>query len=336
MKITLHQAKKLIKKCLRSGIVPYMHSSPAIGKSSVYHQIAEEANLYVIDWRGSAADPTDLNGFPDLNGEFATYKPFDTFPTENTPIPKGYKGWLLLLDELSSTSNSVQKALYKLILDRMVGQHKLHPKVFMCAAGNLDSDNALVGSLSTALISRMAHLYITPDVDTFLKWAYKNNIDPSILSFLEWKKDNFYTFNPDNPKEPYASPRTWEMVDKIIKKNSNLTMEDTPLLAGLIGQGVAIEYLTYKDSIKELPSIDKILADPDFYEIPTRNDLLYCLTSMLGQEINKTNCDAICTYMKRLPKEFCLLTLKIAYNPKPELLEKDSYNELVDQYLEYV
>lgn len=110
MEITLKESRRFINKCLKAKVVPYLHSSPGIGKSSVYHQIAEGAKLAVIDWRGSAADPTDLNGFPDLSGEYATYKPFDTFPTTSTPLPNGKNGWLLLMDEFSSAPRAVQAA----------------------------------------------------------------------------------------------------------------------------------------------------------------------------------------------------------------------------------
>ena len=61
MQITLKESTPFIKKCFKAGIVPYLHSSPGIGKSSVYHQIAAEYKLFVIDWRGAGADPTDIN-----------------------------------------------------------------------------------------------------------------------------------------------------------------------------------------------------------------------------------------------------------------------------------
>ena len=58
----------------------------------------------------------------------------------------------------------------------MVGEYKLHDKVAMIAAGNLEDDNAIVNPMSSALISRFAHFYIELNNDEWLEWAAKNKI----------------------------------------------------------------------------------------------------------------------------------------------------------------
>ena len=47
----------------------------------------------------------------------------------------------------------------------------------MVAAGNLSTDKAIVNKLSSALQSRLIHLFIEPDIDQWMNWAYKNEID---------------------------------------------------------------------------------------------------------------------------------------------------------------
>ena len=49
--------------------------------------------------------------------------------------PQLYDGWLIFLDELTSAPKHLQAPAYKLILDRMIGTHKLHPRVVIAAAG---------------------------------------------------------------------------------------------------------------------------------------------------------------------------------------------------------
>ena len=336
MQITLNESKKFIKKCLKAGVVPYLHSSPAIGKSSMYHQIAAEYNLFVIDWRGAGADPTDLNGYPDLAGEYATYKPFDTFPTTKSVIPKGYAGWLLLMDEFSSAPRSVQAPAYKLILDKKVGTHDLHEKVFICAAGNLDTDNAITHPMSTALVSRMAHLYIRPDLDAWIDWAAGAGIHATKMAFMEFKRDCFYNFNPETPKDMYASPRTWEMVDKIEKKSGLSTMEDLPLLSGLIGKGAAAEYLAFLSIAADAPSIAKIIAAPLTEPVPKRQDIRYALVGSLAEAFTEDNCTALCQFLARMPTEFRLLAVRTAYKRNKPLLDNDDFGALVDEYAKYL
>lgn len=58
---TLNQAKKQLPILFKAGIVPYLHSSPGLGKSSIAQQIADEYNLEFIDIRLTDMDPSDIN-----------------------------------------------------------------------------------------------------------------------------------------------------------------------------------------------------------------------------------------------------------------------------------
>jgi len=80
------------------------------GKSAVLHQIAKKFKLFLIDIRLAQCDPVDLSGFPITSGLKAKYLPMDIFPLEDDPIPAGYNGFLILLDEINSASMAVQAA----------------------------------------------------------------------------------------------------------------------------------------------------------------------------------------------------------------------------------
>lgn len=307
--ITLTQATKLLPACLNAGIVPFLHSSPAIGKSSIAKQLAHQAKLKVIDLRLTELDSSDLNGLPYFKDGKSSFLPFDTFPLTDTPIPEGYQGWLLLLDEINSAAPSTQAAAYKLILDRMVGQHQLHPNVAIIACGNLDTDNAITYPLSSALISRFAHFYVEANSDDWREWASGAGIDSRITSFIGFRPQLLYTFNPDST-EPYASPRTWEMLSKVIAPLNDLGQWQTPLLASLVGQGVAIEFLQFLELYQELPSLDDILANPDTITMPTSMGMQWALLGLLTHHINDENLVPVQTFLQRLPQDLQVVALK--------------------------
>ena len=101
----------MITTYIKAGIVPMLEGSPGCGKSQVVHQIADAYNLKLIDLRLSQCDPTDLSGFPTIiGGKKADYMPMAHFPIEGDPIPDGYAGWLLFLDEFNSAPNAIQAA----------------------------------------------------------------------------------------------------------------------------------------------------------------------------------------------------------------------------------
>ena len=207
MKATVPQVIAGIKRCMVHKLVPMIHGNSGVGKSDIVHQIAKLGKLKLIDWRGSTAEPQDLSGFPVLSEEKATYLPFDTFPVENDLIPKGYNGWVIFADELNGASASVQKAMYKLILDRMVGNHNLHDKVYIIAAGNLANEGALVNSLPTPLQSRMVHFELTVDAKAWNEWATDNKLDYRVISFIGYKPHLLHNFKLGSNDYTFACPR---------------------------------------------------------------------------------------------------------------------------------
>lgn len=55
------QAKAASIECIKAKLVPFLRSSPGMGKSAIFAEIADEFNLEFIDYRVSGAEPTDFN-----------------------------------------------------------------------------------------------------------------------------------------------------------------------------------------------------------------------------------------------------------------------------------
>jgi len=206
--ISTKQATPLLVKVLRAGLVPMLIGSPGVGKSALIYAIAKEKNLKVIDLRLSQMDPTSLDGLPYFNADHtkSDFIPPAYFPLENYQVPEGYKGWLIFFDELSSAPPSVQAASYKIILDRMVGQHKMHKKVAMVAAGNKSTDKAITHRMSTALQARMIHFELEIDHQAWIAWAGKAKIDYRIMAYIGFKPSALFQFKPDHNDATFACP----------------------------------------------------------------------------------------------------------------------------------
>lgn len=318
MQTTLKQVAPLIPQLWKAGIVPFLHSSPAQGKSSLAKQLAEQYKLKVIDLRLTELDSTDLSGLPYFNNSKAEFIPFNTFPLQDTPIPEDYTGWLILLDEFNSANQAVQAAAYKLVLDRQVGQHKLHDKVAMIACGNLETDNAIVNPMSSALISRFAHFDINLNVDDWLEWASKAGIDYRITSYLSYRKDNLYTFKPD-ATSPYASPRTWEMVSKVIKGNEE---PSTLLVSSLIGDGIANEFIQYTKLYLDLPTLQEILDNPTGVKMSDDLSTQWATMSMVTYSITVDNHDKLSVFLRRFSSELQYCALREIKHRNPAVLAK--------------
>lgn len=321
MKTSLNKVVEILPYFLSNDIVPFIHGSPALGKSQAIKQLADKHQLELIDIRLSQMESVDLLGLPNFKDGKASYIPFDTFPLENTPLPKAKKGWIVLLDEFNSCSEAVQSASYRLVLDRQIGQYKLHDKCKIIACGNLETDNAIVNPLSTALISRFAHFYIEPSLSEWLSWAMANDVNPIITGFLGFKENCFYTFDSDI-SEPYASPRTWHMLSKVLNK----TKPNKLIVSSLVGDSVAMEFMAYYKYQAQLPTIDKILNGE--FSVPTDIAMQYAVIGLCVQHI-KTNTDKLVGYLQQFPKELHIVALKEIKGRYPELLK----NKEISQWL---
>lgn len=334
MKVKASQAMSMITSYIRANLVPLLTGSPGCGKSQIVYQIAAEHNLKVIDLRLAQCDPTDLGGFPhtwvDDNGiKRAGYIPMETFPIKGDPLPEGYDGWLLFLDELTSASTAVQAASYKVILDRAVGIHKLHKNVAIVAAGNLETDNAIVNSMSTALQSRLVHMELVIDYKEWLDWASSNDIDHRITSYINFKPGNLYTFDPNHTDDTYAAPRTWEFSSRLIKQETLKSGNILPLLAGTISEGVAREFLGFCSIFDRLPSFQTIIDTPLVIPVPDEPSILFALTGSISHNVDKTNLSAAMEFVKRIPVEFQVVCLREIVRRKKELIAEPAINQWI-------
>jgi len=103
-----------LRKCLVADLmvdlVPMVTSSPALGKSDIIRSIAKQFNLKLIDIRVSQCEPVDMQGFPAVVDGRMTFHVPEYFPLATDPIPDGYAGFLLFLDELNSGSKQTEAA----------------------------------------------------------------------------------------------------------------------------------------------------------------------------------------------------------------------------------
>lgn len=336
--VTFKKAKDLVTKNIIAKIVPFLRGSPGVGKSSMIQEIANEFELKLIDFRLSQADPTDLSGFPTITpGGTASYVPMDIFPLENTPFPinaatgQPYKGWLLFFDEFNSAGLAVQKATYKVILDRMIGQHHLHKNVAIVCAGNLETDNAITSKLSTAMQSRLAHIELTKDNHKeWLQWAGAAHIDYRITSFINFKPDILNAFKPDHAEYTFPCQRTWEFVSRLIVNEPSLSAVDhAALIAGVIGEGAAHEFIGFTQVFNQLPDINDILANPKTAKLPTDPSSTFAVTGLLANHADATNAQAIIGYASRLPTEFTMLAMTDACRRNPQFV----HNEHVQNWI---
>lgn len=276
-KVGINEAKNILRSLFdeigdkeSQGI--FLWGPPGVGKSALVKQLAAEKTMPMVDLRLPLMDPVDLRGLPmvDKERKQAVWLPPDFLPTEESPPG------ILFLDEINAAPPAIQASAYQLILDKRVGTYKLPEGWVVIAAGNRVSDRSVAYRLPTALANRFTHLEIVPKINDWTTWAWKNEIDPFIISFLKLQPDLLIKFDPRSNETAFSSPRSWSFVSRLKKLRDTDIMLYMNAVQGTVGDAASQQFLAFLNYRNELPDPEDILSNEP-YELPTQIDAQYVL-----------------------------------------------------------
>ena len=187
----------------------FIWGAPGIGKSALVEEFAIEVGLECVSLLGSQLAPEDIIGIPQIKGDTSEFLPPKMIARKEP--------YVLFLDELNACSQEVQKAFYSLIYERRIGEYHLPEGSIVIGAGNRTQDSAIVKTMSSALINRMFHVQLKPDVKNWLSWAYENGIHPWVTDYINQRPDHLFS-EPPKTEEPFSTPRSWHMLSDALKE----------------------------------------------------------------------------------------------------------------------
>lgn len=350
--INHNELEYLIKTAYNKKLPLFVHGSIGIGKSDtvkkVAQDIAKQQNMDFIDHmeqdgkfcfvdvRISQLDPTDLRGIPIADGNVTKWLIPNWLPQKEKS-----KG-ILFFDELNTAPPSIQASCYQLILDRRLGDYELPKGWLIVSAGNRLEDKANIFDLPAPLSNRFIHIELeTPDIDAWLEWGIKNDIDTRVLTFLKFKPQFLYKFDEKTKEKAFPTPRTWEFTSRLIKDNENLEELDI-LIASSVGEAISLEMTAYI-KLKSKLDIDQILKNPTKAKLPKDEvDLKYALVSAIVERFKKDRklIKPLLQIGNRLSPEFTILLLKMVREIDKTILRKNvetkEFKEIVNSYGKYL
>jgi len=261
--------------------------APGVGKSQIILEIGERHNVAVIDIRLSQMEPSDLRGIPFRDGDRVEWAIPSLLPDVKRHGEKG----ILFLDEITSAPPSVSAAAYQLILDRKLGDYKVPEGWAIFAAGNRQGDRGVTFTMPAPLANRFSHFDVDVNLDDWVSWAYKNNIDERIIAFLRYRPEQLFEFDPAHNPVAFPSPRSWEFAHRALQK----FMDHPSLLLGslqaCVGPAAGIELHAFVQNLDQLPDLDAIIRG-DSVSTPKEIDLQYAVASALvGRAIREKESD---------------------------------------------
>ena len=281
----------------------FIWGAPGIAKSSVVEQVADELNYKLIDIRLTQMEPTDLRGIP------VPFKSEDGKAYVEWAIPallpkrdegkrtasvtdsfgKEYDGAIILLDELPNAAPSVQAGSYQLVLDGALGEYYVPDNVVVMAAGNRETDKGATFKMPTPLQNRFTHVEMTVDFNDFQTFALNTGFHPAVVGYLTAFKHELFQFEATSASRGFPTPRSWEMVSDILRGDPNIPeVVQMGLIAGSVGDGIAVKFLEYRKNAGNLPDAGDIL-EGKVTDLKKGADisLMYALTTALCYELKE-------------------------------------------------
>lgn len=288
--VTPNKAKASIKHAMLKQRPIFLWGPPGIGKSDIVKQIADSINAHVVDVRLSLWEPTDIKGIPYFDSNSGTMVWGAPSELPNAEMSAKHENIVLFLDEMNSAAPSVQAAAYQLILNRKVGTYELPDNVMIIAAGNREADKGVTYRMPAPLANRFVHLELAVNFDDWFSWAVDNKIHKDVVGYLQFAKKDLYDFDPKSPSRSFATPRSWSFVSELLEDNID-EGTTTDLVAGAVGEGLAVKFMAHRKVAGSMPDPTDILAGKVKEMKSKEISAMYSLTVSLCYEL-KESCDA--------------------------------------------
>ena len=258
--VTAVQARKSLLKAFKAKRPVFLWGPPGIGKSELVAELAEELGGVMVDLRLGQMEPTDIRGIPYYNKEIGKMDWAEPIDLPSQELADQYPHVVLFLDEMNSAPASVQSAAYQLILNRRIGKYVLPDNVVIVAAGNRESDKGVTFRMPTPLANRFVHQEMRVDFGAWQEWAVQNKIHKDVVGYLSFAKQDLYDFDAKSSSRAFATPRSWTFVSELLDDEDGDTDTITNLVAGTIGEGLAVKFMAHRKIAGRMPNPADILS----------------------------------------------------------------------------
>ena len=312
----------LLQFGIKNNLPILIKGKPGIGKSDIVESACKAANARLIISHPVVSDPTDYKGLPFAGTDGAAhFMPFG----ELRDLIEAKEKTVFFLDDLGQAPASVQAACMQLILARRINGHRVSDQVTFIAATNRKEDRAGVSGLLEPVKSRFAtivELEVNPD--EWVKWALGNNMPVELIAFIRFRPTILDKFEATKDITNSPCPRTIAAVGKMQTAGLDSSLE-FEVFKGAAGEAFAVEYSAFLKMYRNLPDVDQIILNPSKAIVPTEPAILYAISGAIAARMTEQTLSPITQYMKRLPGEIAVVTMKDAITRNQKLTQTKAF-----------
>ena len=285
-----------------------------IAKTSKLTQFAQKWGFPLHVVIGSILDPTDIGGFPIITVDGVRREPLE-WAKSLCKLARA----IVLLDELTCAALSIQHALLRVVLERVIGDVQLPKGIRIFAASNPPEVAGSGYNITGPLANRFVWDTATVDVNEWLQWlatdggenghvespmnaaAEEDRVTalwPAAYAHARGLLAGYMTRHPGEIVRPvpegvavkgHPTPRSWEMCGRLLASSEIQALGEVDrddLLAGAVGAGSAESFCTWQTEANIPHPADVLDGKVPWKHDPKRPDrsaavLMACATMLV-------------------------------------------------------
>lgn len=247
---------------------------PGIGKTQIMEQVAAECGIGLVAYTITHHTRQSAIGLPFISEkEFGGKKYTVTEYTMSEIVASVYEkmevtGWkegILFIDEINCVSETLAPAMLQFLQYKTFGNHRIPEGWLIVAAGNPPEYNKSVREFDIVTMDRVKKIEVEADFAAWKEYAYRVNIHPAVISYLNLRQKNFYLMETTVDGRSFATPRGWEDVSRMLEVYDRLgkTMDYEVVSQYIQHEKAARDFANYLELYKKYQAdyqIDAVLS----------------------------------------------------------------------------
>ena len=232
--MNIKQAKEQIKQAVNAyreknelgePIIPierqrpiFLIGAPGIGKTAIMEQIAQELGIGLVTYSMTHHTRQSALGLPFIvhktyrgkDYEVSEYTMSEIIASVYEQIKQyGLDEGILFLDEINCVSETLAPSMLQFLQYKTFGRHKVPDGWVVVTAGNPPEYNNSVREFDIVTWDRLKRIDVEPSFDVWKEYAVSKEVHPSVLTYLEIRKGDFYLIETTVNGKAFVTARGW-------------------------------------------------------------------------------------------------------------------------------
>lgn len=225
---------------------------PGIGKTQIMEQISKEMQIALVAYTITHHTRQSAVGLPFISEKSYGGQTFSVTEYTMSEIiasvyekmeQTGIREGILFIDEINCVSETLAPTMLQFLQGKTFGNQKLPEGWIIVAAGNPPEYNKSVREFDVVTLDRLKKIDVEPDFPAWKEYAYRQEIHPAVISYLELRCENFCRIENTVDGKRFATARGWEDLSRLIQ-----VYED---LGKTVDRDVIYQYIQHRTAAKD-------------------------------------------------------------------------------------